>query len=85
MEAVQEVVREGCGFAWDGVCLAVGMPQSVVPCLERGFEEWEDLCREFGFEFVDFEGVGRNEFGGELSFFLLLVDIDGYVDLDDGC
>lgn len=39
------------------------MPQSITPHLERGFEEWEDTCRELGFEYVDFEAKGRNEFG----------------------
>ena len=63
---VSEVVKEGCGFSWDGVCLAVAMPQSTTPYLEKDSEEWEDLCGEFGFEFVDFEANGRNEFSGEL-------------------
>ena len=25
LKNVQEVVKEGCGYSWDGVCLAVGM------------------------------------------------------------
>jgi hypothetical protein len=62
---VAEVVKEGCGYAWDGVCLAVAMPQSTTPYLERSFEEWEEICQECGFEFVDFEGKGRNEYSGE--------------------
>lgn len=24
LESVGEVVKEGCGYSWDGVCLAVG-------------------------------------------------------------
>lgn len=39
------------------------MPQSITPHLERGFEEWEDSCRELGFEYVEFGAKGRNEFG----------------------
>ncbi|KAL2075777.1 hypothetical protein VTL71DRAFT_720 [Oculimacula yallundae] len=62
MEGVAEVVKEGCGLMWDGVCIAVGMPQSTTPYLEKSFEEWEELCQEFGFEFVDFEGKGRNQY-----------------------
>ena len=61
---VAEVVKEGCGFSWDGVCLAVAMPQSSTPYLEKSFEEWEETCQEFGFEFVDFESKGRNQFAG---------------------
>lgn len=64
-EQVAEVVREGCGYSWDGVCLAVAMPQTTTPYLEKSFEEWEDLCQEFGFEFVDFEAKGRNQYSGK--------------------
>jgi hypothetical protein len=64
LESVGQVVKEGCGYAWDGACLAVGMPQSTTPYLEKSVEEWGDLCQEFGFEFVDFEAKGRNEYSG---------------------
>lgn len=65
LENVAEVVKEGCGYTWDGVCLAVAMPQSTTPYLEKSFDEWEDLCQEHGFEFVDFESKGRNEYSGK--------------------
>jgi hypothetical protein len=65
LENVGEVVKEGCGMAWDGVCLAVAMPQGVTPYLEKSFDEWEELCQDFGFEFVDFESKGRNEYSGK--------------------
>lgn len=67
LENVAEVVKEGCGLSWDGVCLAVGMPQSTTPFLEKSFDEWEEICQEFGFEFVDFESKWRNEYSGELA------------------
>ncbi|TVY20178.1 Increased recombination centers protein 6 [Lachnellula arida] len=62
LQNVAEVVKEGCGYSWDGACLAVAMPQSTTPFLEKSFEEWEELCQDHGFEFVDFESKGRNEF-----------------------
>ncbi|TVY82508.1 Increased recombination centers protein [Lachnellula suecica] len=62
LQNLAEVVKEGCGYSWDGVCLAVAMPQSTTPFLEKSFEDWEELCQDFGFEFVDFENKGRNEF-----------------------
>lgn len=62
LRAVQGIVK-ACGYAWDGVCLAVGMPQSLQPRLELEVEVWEEMCRECGFEFVDFEVKARNEFG----------------------
>ncbi|TGO22454.1 hypothetical protein BPAE_0168g00250 [Botrytis paeoniae] len=62
LESVAEVAKEGCGYTWDGVCLAVAMPQSTTPYLEKSFDEWEELCQEHGFEFIDFESKGRNEY-----------------------
>ncbi|KAI9763281.1 MAG: hypothetical protein M1840_000763 [Geoglossum simile] len=68
LRSVEMVVREGCGgVGWDGVCLAVGTRQSEKPGLVVGEEEWEEMCRGFGFEFVDAEGKGRNEFGEPLG------------------
>jgi hypothetical protein len=64
LENVAEVVKEGCGLSWDGVCLAVAMPQSQAPVLEKSEEEWEDICQGCGFEFVDFEAKGRNQYAG---------------------
>lgn len=65
LENVGEVIKEGCGMVWDGACLAVAMPQSVTPYLEKSFDDWEELCQQSGFEFVDFESKGRNEYSGE--------------------
>ncbi|KAK0664193.1 hypothetical protein DIS24_g827 [Lasiodiplodia hormozganensis] len=78
MDAVQKVVEKGAGLGWDGVCLAVGVrgrTAGLVGTSEAvveekaaaaggwGFEEWEDAAREKGFEYVDAEAKGRNEFG----------------------
>ena len=41
------------------------MPQSQTPFLEMGADAWEDVCQDYGFEWVDFEAKGRNEFAGE--------------------
>ncbi|KAG0648660.1 Small nuclear ribonucleoprotein Sm D3 [Hyphodiscus hymeniophilus] len=62
LENVAEVAKKGCGASWDGVCLAVGMPQSITPYLEKSFDEWEELCQKSGFEYIDFASKGRNEF-----------------------
>lgn len=63
MRALKEVLERHWGYGWEGTCLAVAMPNSVVPGLDKTGDEWEDLCREQVFEFVDFEGKGKNEFG----------------------
>lgn len=67
LEGVGKVAKEGCGYAWDGVCVAVAMPQSVAPKMEMGSEEWGDVCQDYGFEFVDFEEKGRNEYSGRFE------------------
>lgn len=75
LKHVGEVVREGCGMTWDGLCIAVGMPRGEVGGEEgvRGMngDEWEDLCQEWGFEWVDWELKGRNEYSGMFSRFFV--------------
>ena len=63
MQAIHDVIERACGCAGDNVCLAVAMPQSTVPYLQKSGEEWEELCIEYGFEYVDFEAKGKNVFG----------------------
>ncbi|EQB43891.1 hypothetical protein CGLO_17408 [Colletotrichum gloeosporioides Cg-14] len=62
---VGKVVREGLGgWAWDGVGLGIGVG-------EGDAEEWEELCAEWGLEFVQVRGGkkddGRNEFGEKMG------------------
>ncbi|KAF2851493.1 hypothetical protein T440DRAFT_489064 [Plenodomus tracheiphilus IPT5] len=63
MQAIADVIERACGFGGDQVCLAVAMPQSTTPFLEKSGEEWEELAADYGFEYVDFEATGKNEFG----------------------
>lgn len=62
--------------AWDGTCLAIGMPGGAVSSLADSMasvvdetalkEQWEDECFEAGFEYVDCtreESTTRNELG----------------------
>lgn len=65
VRAISAVIERGGGYGWEGVRLAVAMPQSTTPYLEKSFEEWDEICGEYGFEYVDSEGKGRNEYGGE--------------------
>ncbi|KAF2276383.1 uncharacterized protein EI97DRAFT_377106 [Westerdykella ornata] len=67
LKAIAEVIERACGYTGDAVCLAVAMPQGMTPHLERSTEEWEELCNEHGFEFVDSEAKGKNEFGEEMG------------------
>ena len=42
------------------------MPQSQTPFLAMSSETWEDICQDHGFEWVDSEAKGRNEFAGKV-------------------
>jgi hypothetical protein len=63
MQAISDVIERACGYAGDTVCLAVAMPQTTTPYLEKPSDEWEELCMEYGFEYIDSEAKGKNDFG----------------------
>lgn len=65
MQAVAKVIEAACGYSDDQVRLAVAMPQSTTPYLDKSAEDWDDSCMEYGFEFVDSEAKGKNQFGEE--------------------
>jgi hypothetical protein len=67
MQAVADAIERACGFSGDQVCLAIAMPQSTTPYLELASDEWEDMCTDTGFEFVDFEKTEKNEFGEKVG------------------
>lgn len=56
-------MKEGCGYSWEGVCLAVSCKNSQTPLLALAKGEWEDICQDHGFEYVDLEEGGRGEKG----------------------
>ncbi|KAL9591002.1 MAG: hypothetical protein Q9203_000198 [Teloschistes exilis] len=46
------------------ILLLLGMPQPLRPLLEISNDEWEDLCQACGgWEWIDGEARGKNEFG----------------------
>ncbi|KAL1596651.1 hypothetical protein SLS60_009299 [Paraconiothyrium brasiliense] len=65
MQTIAKVIETACGYSDDHVRLAVAMPQSITPYLDKSAEDWDDLCMEHGFEFVDSEAKGKNQFGEE--------------------
>lgn len=67
LQAIADVIEKACGYSGEMVCLAVAMPQSTTPYLEKSAEEWEEVCMEYGFEFVDSEAKGKNEFGEDMG------------------
>ncbi|TQN73952.1 hypothetical protein CSHISOI_01481 [Colletotrichum shisoi] len=84
---VGRVVREGLGgWGWDGVGLGIGVGEGEA-------EEWEELCAEWGLEFVQIRGGkkddGKNEFGEKMGIARVLDalesnDWDAADDLDGG-
>ncbi|KAK1979318.1 alpha and gamma adaptin binding protein p34-domain-containing protein [Colletotrichum cereale] len=84
---VGRVVREGLGgWGWDGVSLGIGVGDGDA-------EEWEELCAEWGLEFVQVRGgkkdEGKNEFGEKMGIPRVLEalesnDWDAADDLDGG-
>lgn len=65
VSAVGKVVKDGCGYGWDGSCLVLGLSNNIAGGIEIKDDEWEDLCTDEGFEWIDCEKKGRNEFHGE--------------------
>jgi len=63
IEAIKSVISKATGDYWEGTCLAVGMKQGTTTSLRLEGEEWEDFCQTHGFEYIDAEAKGRNEFG----------------------
>lgn len=48
---------------WDGICLAVAVPADSAASADLEAEDWEVAFQPFGFEFVDLEKSGRNDYG----------------------
>jgi hypothetical protein len=65
IKEVSKVVKQ-CGYGWDGVCLAIGMKQDIVPNLEVPGDKWEEVLEgiDGGWEWIDAEAKGRNEYNG---------------------
>ena len=65
--AISEVIEQGSGYDSESTRLAVAMPQFTTPYVDKSYDEWDGICGEHGFEYVDFEAKGKNEFGGGSS------------------
>jgi len=63
MKGVKEVVDIHWGYSWDGTLLAVAMPSGTIATMDKSEEEWDELSRDEGFEYIDATAKGRNEFG----------------------
>lgn len=71
MKSISEVSEQHIGYGSDALMLAVAMAPSSIPVEasnQLGQEEWEDTCLEYGFEYIDFNAYGANDFGERVGF-----------------
>ena len=71
MKAMQQISEEHAGYGAESVMLAVAMPSSQASSnssVEGASEQWEDVCLEHGFEYVDYRAKGTNEFLEKMGF-----------------
>lgn len=71
MKSIQEVVEEHCCGS-DVVLLAVATPATKEAKQEsrkdKNRDAREDMCTQYGFEYVEYGAVGKNEFGEKVGF-----------------
>jgi hypothetical protein len=64
MKAVSEVVERACGVMWDGTRLAVDL---ISGNKDKSTVVAEELCLDFGFEYIHIDATGKNEYGEKLG------------------
>lgn len=93
MKGIQEVVDEH-SYGSDVVMLAVAKPlgKQAASRATGNQEDREDICTEYGFEYIDYSATGKNEFGENVGFERLKEALEAHewenggdedVDLDD--
>ncbi|KAI6801726.1 hypothetical protein KC360_g3890 [Hortaea werneckii] len=73
MKAIQEVVeRHTEDLGLESLLLAVAVPEpgeaSHPAAAEPSHDDWEDLCLPYGFEYIDYAAIGKNEYGENTGF-----------------
>lgn len=66
IKSIEDVITKACGYSWEGVKLAVATTSTKTKTPDSKLfaaEEWDDRCMEHGFEFIDAEVHGKNQFG----------------------
>ncbi|CAK1361357.1 hypothetical protein CB0940_03257 [Cercospora beticola] len=69
LKSIKEVVDQH-SLALDTTLLAVAKPhgKQAVSSATANQEEQEDLCMQYGFEYVDYSATGKNEYGEKVGF-----------------
>lgn len=74
MKSIQSVVEQQTeDMGTNTVMLAVALPRSSsqashAAATNQGSEELEDLCLDYGFEYIDYAAKGKNEYGEKAGF-----------------
>ncbi|KAK1064690.1 hypothetical protein LTR74_008542 [Friedmanniomyces endolithicus] len=71
MQAIQAISEAHAGYGADTVMLAVALPHgrgAREDALEIKRDVWDDVCMQYGFEFVEYAAQGTNEFGERVGF-----------------
>ncbi|KAK0288225.1 hypothetical protein LTR91_017121 [Friedmanniomyces endolithicus] len=71
MQAIQAVTEEHAGYGADTVMLAVALPYGRGAREDAGEskrDDWDDVCLQYGFEFVEYAAEGTNEYGEKVGF-----------------
>lgn len=71
LNAIHEVVERHANYSADTAKLAVAVPGkgstgSTLKCGSQ--DEQEEICMEYGFEYVDYAATGKNEYGEKVGF-----------------
>jgi len=65
IKSIEDVITKACGYSWEGIKLAVATTSNTKTTDSKPFsaEHWDDRCMEYGFEFIDADAQGKNQFG----------------------
>jgi hypothetical protein len=67
LQAIESVIDEWLGPAFDGAKLAISMPIGNTEALKKSIREWEDLCEDVGFEYIDSEASPKKSKSSNLD------------------
>lgn len=69
MKSIHDVVEQHAGYAADCVMLAVAKSQGKQAHggSQQSKDDQEDICMQYGFEYIDYTATGDNEFGEKVG------------------
>lgn len=71
MKAIQSITEQHAGYGADMMMLAVAMPyaQRTDSEVDKSHQdEWDDMCTQYGFEYIDYSARGQNDYGEKVGF-----------------